>query len=270
MKTTNPLWLACLPLIGVLQAGAQKLPNKQAASIWAPENLKIDGRADEWGALQAHNNATGLYYTMANDANNLYLVVQAKDPRLIEKILDVSINLTISPKGNKQQKNDPAIIYPNINYNYVHGILVNAGTKAYWSGRPRNTFSPSAEVLTRTDSSVMNANRLFSKQSTQIKIFNLKGMTDTLIAVDNKLQIKAAASFDMQGIYTYEMAVPLKYLGLLNEGEQAFSYTITLKDWGNAMFSSYRDMTTRETRDADPDLNSTTDFKAEYTLKKKP
>ena len=58
-------------------ANAQKLPNVQQASLRAPENVKVDGKPTEWGdKLQAYNKATDVFYTIANDYNNLYLIIQ--------------------------------------------------------------------------------------------------------------------------------------------------------------------------------------------------
>jgi len=69
------------------------------------------------------------------------------------------------------------------------------------------------------------------------------------------------------------LAIPIKYLGLSITDSKKFAYNIKLNDWGNPMMSTYtvRDPATgtREMRDADPDLNSTTQFWGEYTLAKK-
>ena len=39
---------------------AQKLPNKQEISFRAPANVKIDGKATEWGDFKAYNSAIEL------------------------------------------------------------------------------------------------------------------------------------------------------------------------------------------------------------------
>ncbi|MBC7401019.1 MAG: hypothetical protein H7289_13850, partial [Mucilaginibacter sp.] len=55
-------------------ANAQKLPKVQTASIAAPTNIKIDGKATEWGnKFQAFNRTTEVYYTLSNSATKLYL-----------------------------------------------------------------------------------------------------------------------------------------------------------------------------------------------------
>ena len=70
-------------LIG-LYANGQRLPNKQEEGFTAPQNVKIDGKATEWqNQFKAYNTATGIYYTVANDSTNLYLVIQATEPLVI-------------------------------------------------------------------------------------------------------------------------------------------------------------------------------------------
>ena len=268
------LTLASLLFIIAITAHAQKLPSVQTTSLRPPANLKIDGKLTEWdNQLQAHNNAVNISYTIANDDENLYLIVQAKDPRVIQKILMVGLDLTVNSAGKKDDKakENVSITYPVLSLKYVQGILVNAGDKAAWSGRPQLRGGPSREVLTRTDSSVMAANKAFNTYSSMIKITGAKGIDDTLISVYNEQRIKTAVKFDNNGLYNYELAIPLKYIGL-DHNIQKFAYNIKLNDWGNPMMSTYtvRDPATgtRETMDADPDLNSKTQFWGEYTLAK--
>lgn len=53
---------------------AQKLPGVQTSSLWAPENLKIDGKTTEWnGTFQAYNKAADIFYTISNDDKNIGL-----------------------------------------------------------------------------------------------------------------------------------------------------------------------------------------------------
>ncbi len=63
MKKT--LWVI---LLFTTQAIGQKLPNIQTASLRASANIKVDGKAAEWGnKLEAYNNTTEVFYTLAND-----------------------------------------------------------------------------------------------------------------------------------------------------------------------------------------------------------
>ena len=69
-------------------ANAQGLPKVQQESIYAPANIKIDGKALEWGdKFQAYNVSNHLFYTLSNDDKNLYLIVFATDNATSSKII---------------------------------------------------------------------------------------------------------------------------------------------------------------------------------------
>jgi hypothetical protein len=276
MENRLKLNLLFLLLVSYFTVNAQKLPTIQQTSLRIPANLKIDGKATEWGnQFQAHNNSTNLFYTLANDDENLYLVVQAINPRVIEKILLVGVNLTINNNGQKDDKaiGNISIIYPQISKaGNAWAILRSAGDKANWQGLPNQNMFP--QRLSRTDSTVIMANNTFNINSKTIKIKGVKAIDDTLISAYNDVGIKTAARFGNNGAYTYELQVPLKYLGLSVTNNKKFNYNIKLENWGNPGSSDYVinwDPATNKgiEMDADPDLNSTTDFWAEYTLTKK-
>src|ERR1700679_721966 len=92
------LWSICII------ACAQNLPNVQKVSLRVPGNVKIDGKPTEWdNTFRAYNYNTNIFYTMANDDDNLYLVVKATDADIINKIVGGGTVLTISKTGNKDK-----------------------------------------------------------------------------------------------------------------------------------------------------------------------
>jgi len=96
-----------------LSTNAQKLPNVQTASLRAPANTKIDGKPTEWdNKFQAYNHATEVYYTLANDDDKLYLVVQATDRQIINKIIGGGVTFTVQKSGKKNDKGGISITYP--------------------------------------------------------------------------------------------------------------------------------------------------------------
>jgi len=83
---------------------AQNLPNAQQRSLWAPATIKIDGKPTEWNnQFQAYNHATDILYTISNDNDNLYLIIQASKPRIIDKIIDVGVTFIINTAGKKKR-----------------------------------------------------------------------------------------------------------------------------------------------------------------------
>lgn len=243
-------------------AAAQKLPVTQQVSLRAPATLKIDGKATEWdGQFQAYNKTEEIYYTMANDDENIYLVVHTIKPRMVEKILRNGLTLTVNNTAKKSNdaKENAMITYPLIKGSYVADILRKTGDKAnYYSG------APFPEVLTRTDSTVELANKIVMAQATSINFKSSNEPAD-VISIYNEQHVKVAVAFDSKGGYTYELAVPLKYLGLTDASK--FSYNIKLNAYETPSYFS--DKVTKEWTNADPDLSSVTDFWGEYTLAKK-
>ena len=75
----------------ILSAAAQKLPKVQRASLYAPENIKVDGMLNEWDdKLQAYNYATDVYYTISNDDKNLYITLKATKDYIVNNSKDIS------------------------------------------------------------------------------------------------------------------------------------------------------------------------------------
>ena len=99
----KPVLLPAIVMVS-LTANAQKLPNVQQGSLHAPANVKVDGKATEWNSqFQAYNHTTGIYYTIANDAGNVYLTVQATDSHTIDKMLSGGITFTVKNTDKKNK-----------------------------------------------------------------------------------------------------------------------------------------------------------------------
>ena len=205
-------------LLSVFTAGAQKLKNVQQTSIKAPANIKIDGRPTEWGAnFQAYNHATEVFYTIANDANNLYLVVQARDNIIINKILFGGVTFAINNSGKKND-DQASITYPFYDKTTRPGINLK--------NEPQRSKDTVAYYM-HVDSFMRAANDTLNQRTKRIMVTGMPGVTDTVISIYNEYGLKAAAQFNGHLYYTLEMAIPLKYLGLKNEST-SFGYHITL------------------------------------------
>lgn len=198
-----------------LFATAQKLPEKQEVSFRAPDNIKIDGKASEWGnKYQAYNPANYLFYTIANDDKNLYLVIHVSDNLAIEKIVRWGIAFTIS-KSLKRMSKDPnnvSISFP-VNEGKNLSVIHNLGER---------DFAPNRDSLM----AVRNTRISYIFKS--IQVTGIKEIDEPTISVYNTLGIKAVAAFDNKLDYTYELAVPLKYLAVSINNGTRFSYNIKL------------------------------------------
>ncbi|QKJ30293.1 hypothetical protein HQ865_11140 [Mucilaginibacter mali] len=262
---------ACLLVVS--KADCQKLPNIQPSGLRAPANLKIDGKATEWGnQLQAYNKSTNVYYTIANDDKNLYLIAQVAEPRTIEKLLVSGISFIINKDDKGQDK--VTITYPLVKWDFSHAILVNAGDKAKWSGNP-NPGSMFVETLTRTDSTVTLANQAFSDRAKSIEVSGISGVEGSSISIYNEQNIRVAGHFDNKGVFTYELSVPLQLLEKSVSGSKPFKYQIRLNSYADHTGESTfvrRDPVTgnRESVDANTDIDVVTKFDGGYALAKKP
>lgn len=278
---------------------AQKLPNKQEISLRAPANVKIDGKMNEWGdKLQAYNKATLIYYTMANDADNLYLVVRIENPGVINKAISGAITLTVNPADKKSDKKCPAVSFPLLNFASGTAIRTNASLLSGFAKRAQDALNgtDNTNLKSNTDSLLRVANKRLNEDTREIKVSDIEGITDTItgthtaklkqfklyplfvvpgyyIPKENNLGIKAAASFEGDKKYTYELALPLKYLKV-QPGKQ-FSYNIRLN---GPMYKTNKPTAGYAIRVRlvngmgimeDQDLVEATDFWGEYTLTEK-
>jgi len=262
MRSAIQLLFGVVLLMGVATARAQKLPDKQVLSLRAPASIKIDGKATEWGdKFQAYNNATGVFYTVANDDENLYLTIKATAPEVVRRILNGSITFTIN-KTEKKDKAGMSITYPFFD---DHTPMLDA------------IFKNKPQILEGSPSSVSLANAYMDdnnrKLAAKIKYIKVNGIPglDTLVSVYNNDGLKAAALFDNTMAYTYEMAVSLKNLGLSIDNPIKFNYNILINAVAGHGYTIERNaegkVTSLEKTEVDGQLSQVAaGFFGEYTL----
>jgi hypothetical protein len=211
--------LTCSFLLVNICANAQKLPKIQQTSFRAPLNIRIDGKLNEWdNQFKAYNTATEVFYTLSNDDKYLYLALQANDPLVIRKIINAGITFTINTSGNKKDHNI-AFTYPI--FDKQNFPVLNLRQKPIVT---KDSTIGSKQI----DSFVNEANSQLSSKAKEIKIKGIPGFTDSLISVYNKYEIKAASLFNHKIAYNYELAIPIKYLGLTINDPVKFIYNIQL------------------------------------------
>lgn len=261
----------------IINIQAQKLPNVQQGGMRAPTNVKIDGKATEWSnKFQAYNHATSIYYTLCNDDNNLYLVAQANDPDVLTKITNRGVHLVINPLGKKTDKDAISITYPIFEAQY--------GNKPYirFSNASGLTHAQHLAIEANPDSMLRVANKKLHDNEKYIRTSGMSDI-DTLLSIYNDNGIVAREGFETGMNYTYELAVPLKYLKLSSGNAMKFTYHIVL-----AGMNIDQDMGMQVTTAANgmplvtfskgaitimnnhlPVVTSTTDFWGEYILAQK-
>lgn len=202
---------------------AQKVPDVQATALHAPHNLRIDGKANEWGEnFAANNKRTSLLYSLANDDKNLYLVIKGVGSANINKIMLGGITFNVNLDGKKKEKESLSITYP----------LVKRASRGQGAGRPgaggqvRGGFGRTPLTTAQRDSASLVNHKTQLATVKEIKISGFKSITDTLISIYNEYGIKAVASFDDQGAMIYELAIPLNVLELSIDKPKEFAYQI--------------------------------------------
>jgi hypothetical protein len=214
LKNLKAHWLlAAMSLLLPATLKAQKNTDI-SAGVKAPAGVRADGKLTEWGTLPAYNKSTSLHYTLANDANNLYLAINASDQTTINKILGGGITLVINKEGKKKEKDGVEIMYPMGG----HGGGMRGMRMGGRGGRQGdNTVDTAALVATR-------------KQSVagmkELSVIGVKDITDTLVSIYNTYGIKTGINIDAHGDFNYELAVPLKLLDLDPAKNTELAYNI--------------------------------------------
>ncbi len=249
--------IAFCTCIGV-NANAQKLPNVQSSGLYAPANVKIDGKTTEWNnQFQAYNKSTSIYYTIANNADNLVLAVQATNYMIIDKILSGGVTLTITSASNKN-------IAP---VSITSPMLARSG-RAPIVVRLRDGGS-------LTDVELTTLNNGLTANFKELSINGIATIPEPALSVYNEQGIKASAAIDINKAYNYEFAIPIKYITQLIGESGAFNYNVKLS--GEKMNNPNTVVVVNgfgpngPAPSADPymELFSPTDFSGTYTLAKK-
>lgn len=208
----------CLCAVSVY---AQKLPTIQEKGLKVPVRIKIDGKIDEWSnQFMAYNRATDVYYSIANDGSNLYVLIQARYSEAIKKIIGGGITFSVMPGGKQTNAVQSSVTFP----------LLNAGVKGAIGIKYRNRIQAMGKDAVvnawKTDSMLIGLNSELSINCKEIKLTAMKGQTDSLVSVYNEDGYKAAMGFDKQFALNYELAIPLSVLGL-SDGA-TFKYKISI------------------------------------------
>ncbi|GAB3935045.1 hypothetical protein GCM10028827_36050 [Mucilaginibacter myungsuensis] len=188
---------------------AQKLPNVQKTSVYAPAGIKIDGKTTEWNdKFEAKNGATSIAYTIANDDDNLYLAIQVTDGPTINKILSGGFKLKIIGANKADQ---PVVL---------SGMLVQPTGRGSVSQKLKDKDA-------KTDSLIAALNAQINGAIKDINFTGVKDIADTTISVYNEYDIKQAVKLDANRALNCEVAIPLKYINHLIIGG-VFKYNLML------------------------------------------
>jgi hypothetical protein len=212
-KIFLPFTAAALCLMSITEASAQKNTDI-SAGVKAPAGIKVDGKHTEWGTLPAYNKSTTLRYTLANDANNLYLAITTTDQPNINKLLGGGLTLSVNRQGKKNEEDAAVIEYP------MAGQFNARSFRGGRGGRQGDAALDTAAIIAARKQAITAAKEL--------SITGVKEITDTLVSIYNTYGIKTGITIDNNGSLYYELAVPLKLLELSAEKATEIAYNIKL------------------------------------------
>jgi hypothetical protein len=217
-------------LIGVVSftARAQKQPKIQKGSVRAPADIKIDGAIKEWPYnLQAFNSSSRVYYTVSNDDTNLYLALRSTGLSAGLKILEGGLTFTVKTKGN-----NVSVTYPTGKDRRQTQIIVDI---SYRYDDVSNDTIGNRKII---DSVQLAVNSRIDALFNDIKVTGINNIPAT-IPLNNTYGIQAKAQYNNRVQYIYELAVPLKYLGLSVDNPEKFKYNVILNPvWSQAVVTA--------------------------------
>ncbi len=257
------LILTTLLLLTAISLHAQKLPQVQQASLRAPANVKIDGKADEWNnKFQAYNRSTDFYYTLANNDEKLYLIIQVTDRYVFNKIIEKGITFSLK---DRNRGNSISFTFPYYINNSKRQLSLDLKGDMNHSGNKA------------TDAEIAENNKLLREKHRFIKVESIPGI-ESLISIYNENGIEVAELFDNNKTYTLEMAINFKLIGASPKNENKISYQLKVNPIPGHEISS-SSIITSSGKPASPEemgqLNillakmfGGSDFWGEYTLAK--
>ena len=226
-KLRTALSVMTAALLTGTSAFSQHLNNTQQGSLWAPAGVRIDANAKEWGSdFQAYNSTTDVFYSMANDENNLYLVVKSTNQMINNKIMAGGITLTLNTSGKKKEKDGFALTFPMVDLAKLRGQVMS---RMRGPGGPQGLDS----------AAIAGMRKQAIAAAKEIKLDGFKDIPDSVISIYNEFGIKAAIDYDRNGNLICEMALPLKLINADVAKTKELGYNIKLNGLNlSAMFQT--------------------------------
>lgn len=204
---------------------AQKLPDIQTTNLNAPTSIKVDGKLMEWNdTFAAENKRTEIFYSIANDEKNLYLVLKSASSSNTNKILAGGITFSVNTQGKKKEKESYSVTYPLIKRVQSGG---RQGQNRQGGQGGQGGFQNRTQQTPQQRDSVALVTRKEQLSTVkELKVGGFKTITDTLVSIYNEYGIKAFGAFNAKGTYVYELAIPLSLLELSINDKNEFVYQI--------------------------------------------
>lgn len=196
------LTIAYVALMNLAPAFSQKKAD-MITTKWAEKPVLADGQLNDWrDSLTLYNEATNLFYNLANDEKNIYLAIRSSSKEDLTKILAGGISFSANIESKKK---DPAtVIFPVLDRT---------------PGKSRNVKEqPEIEEMQK---------KVLSRIK-DIKVSGFKEIIDGGISLQNTYGIRASAAFDKNNNLVQEIIIPLSLLNLSSSSTELVTYNIKI------------------------------------------
>jgi hypothetical protein len=216
IKLNNKLIAA---VFAILFLGGSAFAQSEMLLESAPSTLKIDGKLNEIAdSLKNYDKTTKVYYTIFNDANNLYVLIKANGRSEQNKILAGGISVSVNPAGKKKEAS--TITFPLVDRNAMMAQMRNRGNVG---GQERPSGQPSAGQGTNWE----EMRKRVLSQLKEIKVSGLKDVNSETISIYNTYGIKTGINYNDKNHLIYELAIPLSAVSV-NSKENVIAINIRL------------------------------------------
>ena len=201
---------AAAGLLFTLHTQAQtKTPNTLKAP---PADIKIDGDLKDWGdSLRYYNEDKKIYYTLANDKDNLYMVVRVNDRTEQIRIIRAGLTLSINTKGKK--KEESSITFPVSNPDEPQTS-------------PSDDKKTNPDLLDQQDRDEMLRAKMTKLRN--IKVTGFPDIESDIMTTSNTYGIKVALNIDANDNLVYEAAIPLKFFHAVAPDKTEWAFNIKI------------------------------------------
>lgn len=183
-------------------------------NIWAKDPITVDGNSSEWHEpLNNYNSDTKLAFALANDQDNIYLIIESLDVETTKKLLTGGLTLTVNTSGKK--KEGLKLVFLGMN-NGPH------------PGGPHPQGRDSIAALKRArddDGGGMPGLKM-------IQVSGFKSIPAGGLPIPNQQGIQVAAAFNKQRDYICELAIPMALLDFNGKAPKAIAYNIKINSGG--------------------------------------
>lgn len=173
-----------------------------------------DGNSNEWNEpLNQYNSDTKLAFALANDDENLYIIIESLDPATTQNFLFGGITININTVGKK--KNGTKLTFP---FHHRQEMLPPE----------KDGQKPPSDFHHQQGKENPHASGVPPIEAQGIKLVGFKNIKDTIITAGNDFGIQCGMSVKKNQDLIYEIAIPLTELQVNPDWKKAIAYNIKL------------------------------------------